>query len=116
MVRRSHGYVQLPESAIAHSQPSFLEEKERVARAAAGQIQMGMSSSLALAPPAPAWRGHLQGKRGLTIMTINLDVVQDILQLQDVKLSLLGGEVRVENGYIENAGRIYGAHPQAPLL
>ncbi len=101
MVRRSHGYVQLPESAIAHSQPSFLEEKERVARAAAGQIQDGNVIFLGSGTTCACLARHLQGKRGLTIMTINLDVVQDILQLQDVKLSLLGGEVRVENGYIE---------------
>lgn len=100
-LRRSHGYVQLPESARAFAEPVCTEEKERIAAAAAAQIHDGDILFLGSGTTCTQLAKHLRGKKDLTIMTINLDVVQDLIQLEGVKLSLLGGEVRVETGYLE---------------
>lgn len=101
LVSRAHGYVQLPESSLTFADPPMLEEKERIAEAAAKQIHDGDSIFLGSGTTCTCLARHLKGKRDLMIMTINLDVVYDLLQLSNVKLTLLGGEVRVENGYVE---------------
>ena len=101
MVRRSHGYVQLCTCAPLPSVPSHMEEKERIAAAAAAQIQDGDILFLGSGTTCTCLARHLRGKKNLTIMTINLDVVQELTQLEGMKLSLLGGEVRVEDGYVE---------------
>lgn len=101
LVRRSHGYVQLPKSAIVPSTPDHLAEKERIAASAAAQIHDGDTIFLGSGTTCSCLAKRLQGKKDLTIMTINLDVVSDLIQLKNVKLSILGGEVRVETGYLE---------------
>ena len=101
MVHRSHGYVQLCDYASLPTTPAHMEEKERIAAAAAAQIQDGDILFLGSGTTCTCLARHLQGKKNLTIMTINLDVVQELTRLEGVKLSLLGGEVRVEDGYVE---------------
>ena len=101
LVLRSHGYVQLPEASLKPAQPSNLDEKERIAIAAAAQIQDGDTVFLSSGTTCSCLARHLGGKRGLRIVTINLDVARDLARLPGVSVSLLGGEVRVEPDYME---------------
>lgn len=101
LVIRSHGYVQLPETSLRLMQPPLADEKERIAEAAAAQIHDGDTIFLGSGTTCSCLARHLKGKRGLHIVTINLDVVQNLVQLPDVSVSILGGEVRVEQGYVE---------------
>ena len=101
LVRRSHGYVQLCAAAPRPSLPSHMEEKERIATAAAAEIHDGDIIFLGSGTTCTCLARHLQGKKNLTIMTINLDVMHELTRLEGVKLSLLGGEVRVEADYME---------------
>lgn len=100
-VRRSHGYAQICAADPLPSIPAHMEDKERIAATAAAQIQDGDILFLGSGTTCTCLARHLRGKKNLTIMTINLDVVQELTQLEGVKLSLLGGEVRVEDGYLE---------------
>lgn len=103
MVHRSHGYVQLCAATPTSppSLPSHMDEKERIACAAAEEIHDGDIIFLGSGTTCTCLARHLQGKKNLTIMTINLDVTHELTQLEGVNLSLLGGEVRVEDGYME---------------
>lgn len=100
-VRRSHGYAQLCAAAPLPAIPAHMEEKERIAAIAAAQVQDGDILFLGSGTTCTCLARHLRGKKNLTIMTINLDVIQELTRLEGVKLSLLGGEVRVEDGYVE---------------
>ena len=101
LVVRSHGYVQLSDTSLKPAQPSHIDEKERIAIAAAAQIQDGDTLFLSSGTTCSCLARHLQGKRDLHIVTINLDVAQDLARLPGASVSLLGGEVRVEQGYVE---------------
>lgn len=100
LIQRSHGYVQLSETPVRFT-PNYLDEKMYIARIAAEQVQDGDVIFLGSGTTCTCFAHCLSGKRNLTIMTINLDVVQDLVNLPGAKLSLLGGEVRVEPGYME---------------
>ena len=100
LIHRSHGYAQLAD-APASAPPARFEEKMRIARIAADQVRDGDVIFLGSGTTCTCLARCLKGKRDLTIVTINLDVVNDIVRLPNAKLSLLGGEVRVEPGYME---------------
>lgn len=98
---RAHGYVQLPEPARYPAQPTHADEKERIAIAAAAQIHDGDTIFMGSGTTCTFLAHHLKGKRALKIVTINLDAVAELIQLPEVSVSILGGEVRVEPGYME---------------
>ena len=101
LITRHHGYVQLTKTPTAAYIPTNLEEKQRIAKAAAEQIHDGDILFLGSGTTCTCLAHCLKDKKDLTIMTINLNVVDELIKLDGVKLSLLGGEVRVETGYIE---------------
>lgn len=102
LLQRAHGYVQISgASPIAAKDPKIAEDKEHIAAIAASQINDGDTLFLGSGTTCASLARHLRGKQNLTIMTINLDVVEELTKLKNVKLSILGGDVHVENGYIE---------------
>lgn len=101
LLKRHHGYVQLLDQTDLPVQMERIEEKERIARAAAAQIHDGDTIFLGSGTTCTCLARYLSGKRNLTVATINIDAIPILIQLKDVKLSILGGDVNVENGYVE---------------
>lgn len=102
LVQRAHGYVRIVGAKpVATEDPKITEDKEQVAIIAASQVNDGDTIFLGSGTTCTFLAKHLCGKENLTIMTINLDVVEELSRLKNVKLSILGGDVHVEAGYIE---------------
>ena len=101
LVLRSHGYVQLASLPGAPMEPSHAEEKRRIGQAAAALVQDGDTIFLGSGTTCTYLGRYLSEKKDLTIMTNNFDVVLDLTRFQNFRVSILGGEVQVEPGYVE---------------
>ena len=106
LVKRSHGCVQLAAAAPRPepSVPAHLDEKARIAVAAASMVNDGDTIFLSSGTTCTQLARQLPGKKDLRIMTINLDVMdvlRDLIVNDGATVSILGGEIKVEDGYVE---------------
>ena len=99
LVARFHGGVRLPSSTtenIAYRQRQALhdEGKQRIARAIAAQVPDGCSLILNIGTTTEAIARELVGRRGLSVITNNLNVAAILSDNPDCEVIVAGGVVR----------------------
>jgi len=99
LVARFHGGVRVPSSTvenIAYRQREALHaaEKARIARAVAARVPEGCSLILNIGTTTEAIARELMGRRGLRVITNNLNVAAILSHHPDCELIVAGGVVR----------------------
>ena len=99
LVARFHGGVRVPSSTvenIAYRQRAALHaaEKARIARAVAARVPEGCSLILNIGTTTEAIARELMGRRGLRVITNNLNVAAILSHHPDCELIVAGGVVR----------------------
>ena len=99
LVARFHGGVRVPSSTvenIAYRQRAALHaaEKARIARAVAARVPEGCSLILNIGTTTEAIARELMGRRGLGVITNNLNVAAILSHHPDCELIVAGGVVR----------------------
>ena len=99
LVARFHGGVRVPSSTvenIAYRQREALHaaEKARIARAVAARVPDGCSLILNIGTTTEAIARELMGRRGLRVITNNLNVAAILSHHPDCELIVAGGVVR----------------------
>ncbi len=99
LVARYHGGVRLPSSTtenIAYRQRQALhdEAKQRIARAVAREVPEGCSLILNIGTTTEAIARALAGRRGLRVITNNLNVAAILSDSPDCEVIVAGGAVR----------------------
>ena len=99
LVARFHGGVRVPSSTvenIAYRQRAALHaaEKARIARAVAARVPEGCSLILNIGTTTEAIARELMGRRGLRVITNNLNVAAILSDNADCEVIVAGGAVR----------------------
>ena len=99
LVARFHGGVRVPSSTVensAYRQRAALHaaEKARIARAVAARVPEGCSLILNIGTTTEAIARELMGRRGLRVITNNLNVAAILSHHPDCELIVAGGVVR----------------------
>ncbi|MDT7837840.1 DeoR/GlpR family DNA-binding transcription regulator [Aquabacterium sp. OR-4] len=99
LVARFHGGVRLPSSTtenIAYRQRQALHDaaKQRIARAVAREVPDGCSLILNIGTTTEAIARELAGRRGLRVITNNLNVAAILSDSPDCEVIVAGGVVR----------------------
>lgn len=82
------------EPPFAESTTERVEQKDRVGAAAARMIRPGDTIIIDVGTTALQLARHLHGRQGLTVVTNNLAVYEELIADQAVDILLLGGMVR----------------------
>src|SRR5690606_21304466 len=82
------------EPPFAESTTSRMAEKERVGRAAAELVHPGDTIIVDVGTTALQLARHLHGREGLTVVTNNLAVYEELVGDESIDILLLGGMVR----------------------
>lgn len=88
----SHGRSYEPPYALRNSQA--VDAKQRIAKAAAAMVEEGDSLALDVGSTVFAIAGELAGRRGLTVMTPSMRIVNLFIKNKDIRLIVPGGILR----------------------
>ena len=103
-ILRHHGGAALPSSSVNtpwHDRKATqTSEKERIARKVASQIPNGATLFIDIGTTPEAVAHALLGHENLRIVTNNLNVATTLMQKEDFRIILAGGELRSRDGGI----------------
>lgn len=110
LIIKTHGTAQLKRgtaSAKADSGEPLQEgdpcfaEKDQIAQTAARLIEDGDVIFIGAGKTCTLLARYIRGKKGLTVVTSNIDAVVELSRSQGLSMILLGGDVHVGSNYIE---------------
>jgi DeoR/GlpR family transcriptional regulator of sugar metabolism len=111
LLERTHGGAVLPQSKMSGPELSFdirmgehQDEKEAIARLAAGMVQSGMSIALDASTTAFAMVPYLKHLRPLIVVTNSLSVAHGFLDTPHITVHMPGGRLRRDS--VALVGRI----------
>lgn len=94
---RTYGGAMLANSPVGTAsgpEPRAVDEKRRIAAAAATLVQDGQTIVITSGSTTLAFARQLVGRNGLTVITNSLDVAQVLIDRDGIQLVVLGGVVR----------------------
>lgn len=108
LVVKTHGAARLKRDQPAAGCPEdtreedpCYDEKNRIAQAAARLVDDGDVIFIGAGKTCTLLARCIRGKKGLTVVTSNVDAVVELSKSQGLSMILLGGDVHVGSNYIE---------------
>ena len=103
-IQRHHGGAALPSSSVNTAyhdrKVMWSEEKARIAQRVASQIPDGATLFIDIGTTPEAVAHALMGHKNLRVVTNNLNVANTLMQKEDFRIILAGGELRSRDGGI----------------
>lgn len=109
LIVKTHGAARLNRDRPAAERPiddgreedPFYGEKDRIAQTAARLVEDGDVIFIGAGKTCTLLARYIRGKKGLTVVTSNIDAVVELSRSQGLSMILLGGDVHVGSNYIE---------------
>lgn len=99
LVIRTHGGAMLPpatgfEPTYSEKEDRYFEEKQKIGARAAELIKPGETIILDAGTTTLQIARHLEGKRGITVITNGLNLIQELTRIEGIEVVFTGGTVR----------------------